>query len=181
MYFCTSKVVSVTRAAAAYYARLSGVCMRVRMPLYTVYCDIYDTATYMSSYCNLLLHVCVLIRVHTGVPIHTVITAVAPRAAPAVASATEEENGKKKQGHADLAAQAHASDALVPGLERLAFEFCGRDAGRMVEAASRGGGGIRQLISDVCPPDFRMLEVGVEEEASTPVRASASQQQASVC
>ncbi len=157
------------------------------MPLYTVYCYIYDTATYRSSYCDLLLYVCVLILVHTGVPIHKVITAVAPRAAPAVASATEEENenkkgqGKKKQGHTDLAAQAHENDALVPGLERLAFEFCGRDAGRMVEAASRGAGGIRQLISAICPPDFRMLEVGEEEEASTPVRASASQQQASVC
>ena len=161
--------------------------MRVRMPLYTVYCNIYDSATFRSSYCDLLLYVCVLILLHTGVPIHTVITAVAPRAAPAVASATEEENEnkkgqeKKKQGHTDLAAQAHESDALVPGLERLAFEFCGRDAGRMVEAASRGAGGIRQLISDVRPPDFRMLEVGEEEEASTPVRASASQQQASVC
>jgi hypothetical protein len=135
--------------------------------------------------------------VHTGVPIHAVITAVAPRASPAVASAKEEEKenkkgNEKKQGHADLAAQAHESDAdlaaqalesdaLVPGLERLAFEFCGRDAGRMVEAASRGAGGIRQLSSDVCPPDFRMLEVAEEEEASTPGRASASQQQASVC
>ena len=163
--------------------------MRVRMPLYTVYCYIYDTATYRSSYCDLLLYVCVLILVHTGVPIHTVITAVAPRAAPAVASATEEENENKKgqgkkQGLADLAAQTHesdATDALVPGLERLAFEFCGRDAGRMVEAASKGAGGIRQLIRDVCPPDFRMMAVGEEEEASPPVRASASQQQASVC
>ena len=55
------------------------------------------------------------------------------------------------------------SDAMTPGLERLAFEFCGRDPGRIAEAAAGGTLGIQQLVDTVCPPDFVRVTVSDDE------------------
>jgi threonine synthase len=64
---------------------------------------------------------------------------------------------------------ALADDALLPGLERLAFEFCGRDPGRVVQAAATGRG-IQDLVASICPPDF--VRVGVSQEAEKAAAAS---------
>jgi len=64
---------------------------------------------------------------------------------------------------------ALADDALFPGLERLAFEFCGRDPGRVVQAAATGRG-IQGLVASMCPPDF--VRVGVSQEAEKAAAAS---------
>ena len=55
-----------------------------------------------------------------GVPIQSV-TAVSPAPDDAATDSDDMSTG----------ASAHASDAQMPGLERLAFEFCGRDPGRV--------------------------------------------------
>ena len=95
-----------------------------------------------------------------GVPIHTVITA------------------SSAEGKAEAAGEgtaAYPSDALLPGLERVAFEFCGRDPGRVAAAAARKGG-IQELVDEVCPPDFRRVPVGKTEED-----AAAASTQTALC
>ena len=100
-----------------------------------------------------------------GVPIHTVITAED------VDAGATGEGGGEGEG----AGSVRVSDDVLPGLERLAFEFCGRDPGRIVEAAAareEGGAGIQRLVKDMCPPDFRMVPVGHEAQAKAAASTS---------
>ena len=86
-----------------------------------------------------------------GVPIDSVITA-----SPVVADDLRTVDEAVRDGGGQ-------SDAMTPGLERLAFEFCGRDPGRIAEAAAGGTLGIQQLVDTVCPPDFVRVTVGDDE------------------
>ena len=90
----------------------------------------------------------------SGVPIEAVVIAVPPDSA---------DNGGTEETSSEAETE---TDALFPGLERLAFEFCGRDPGRMVQAAasSTDGRGIQDLVASICPPDFKRVGVGQEAE-----------------
>lgn len=100
-----------------------------------------------------------------GVPIHTVIVATPP---PSPAAAAADDQAAAASG------ATTQCDATTPGLERLAFEFCGRDAGRIVHAAAKGPDGIHKLVDDICPPDF--VRVAVAKEAQDDAAASTSQE-----
>jgi len=92
-----------------------------------------------------------------GVPIAAVITAHPPLA----------------DASPQAASKGYGSDGSRPGLERLAYEFSGRDAGRLVEAAKSGPCGISTLLREICPPDFVQVDVGPEQEEAA--RAWSSQ------